>query len=361
MGKSSNLTKKEAWASNKRKKSLKGGSIFTRIRDAFQMKDHAVGPPSVRKMLRKYGISGYNVVNVQICRTPVASVLTTIANALTLGKMKKEMKAKNYDQMFHLYMVLTLKSPTGDTAKYLLEKNERLNASPKIPTVTPKTQCKSVNLKNRTLSLFYDKTRERMGNKFFVYTAEKYNCQNFVSNTLKANGITDPALHSFILQDVSASVRSNPWASKIMKGVTDLGKFTSILTKGKGVADLKSWNQALKIYNQGSTRWCIPKKGSTGHKKVLAIMRGESIEKKPKPKATSFSELKSKMEQNQKKQTARMDDIISRYSDPKYGSEQDRAVIDFSHDETPRKKIKARQSNPQKKKKPRRIVPMAVE
>ena len=34
------------------------------------------------------------------------------------------------------------------------------------------------------------------------------------------------------------------------------------------------WIDALKKYNEGNSKWCIPKKNTSEHKKVVDIMRG---------------------------------------------------------------------------------------
>lgn len=39
-----------------------------------------------------------------------------------------------------------------------------------------------------------------------------------------------------------------------------------------------TWIVALKVFNAGSPSWCIPRKGSPGHKTVERIRNGEKIE-----------------------------------------------------------------------------------
>jgi len=48
------------------------------------------------------------------------------------------------------------------------------------------------------------------------------------------------------------------------------------------------WIEALKKWNQGNDKWCIPKTGSEGHKAVRAMMEGKEAPKaasKAAPKA----------------------------------------------------------------------------
>jgi len=39
------------------------------------------------------------------------------------------------------------------------------------------------------------------------------------------------------------------------------------------------WIEALKKWNQGNEKWCIPKVGSEGHKAVRAMMEGKEAPK----------------------------------------------------------------------------------
>ena len=45
------------------------------------------------------------------------------------------------------------------------------------------------------------------------------------------------------------------------------------------------WLEALKKWNQGKDKWCIPKVGSEGHKAVRAMMEGKEAPKAEAPKA----------------------------------------------------------------------------
>lgn len=49
------------------------------------------------------------------------------------------------------------------------------------------------------------------------------------------------------------------------------------------------WLEALKKWNQGNDKWCIPKTGSEGHKAVRAMMEGKEA-----PKAASKAAPKKK-------------------------------------------------------------------
>ena len=59
-----------------------------------------------------------------------------------------------------------------------------------------------------------------------------------------------------------------------------------------------SWLNALREYNKDKSRWCIPKKGSSGYTQVRQIMSGES---KAKIVKLPQIDVASAMEANQKR------------------------------------------------------------
>jgi|NorSeaMetagenome_1021524.scaffolds.fasta_scaffold130781_1 hypothetical protein len=59
-----------------------------------------------------------------------------------------------------------------------------------------------------------------------------------------------------------------------------------------------SWLNALREYNKDKSRWCIPKKGSSGYTQVKKIMSGES---KAKSVKLPQIDVGAAMEANQKR------------------------------------------------------------
>ena len=47
---------------------------------------------------------------------------------------------------------------------------------------------------------------------------------------------------------------------------------------------MNKWIVALKRWNEGKDKWCVPRKGSSGHKEVMDIVAGKTRSKKVKPK-----------------------------------------------------------------------------
>ena len=62
-------------------------------------------PPSVRRLLEQHGAD--TISNITVCREPLQSMLSKAMNLLTLGKLNSITDKMGYDDLFHLYMVIT--------------------------------------------------------------------------------------------------------------------------------------------------------------------------------------------------------------------------------------------------------------
>jgi hypothetical protein len=72
------------------------------------------------------------------------------------------------------------------------------------------------------LSKMLEQTEKRMGEtKFIQYSAYSSNCQDFLYNVMKSNGINDNTILSFIKQDTKAIFKNNPTIRKLVNTVTD--------------------------------------------------------------------------------------------------------------------------------------------
>lgn len=66
---------------------------------------------------------------------------------------------------------------------------------------------------------------------------------------------------------------------------------------------MNKWIVALKKWNEGKSKWCVPRKGSSGHKEVMDIVAGKTTgSKKVKPKVTPMVSKSYK---------ERVDDVVS--------------------------------------------------
>ena len=130
-----------------------------------------------------------------ICRTPINSKIKKIANFLSRGKLDRTVKQNNYDDVFHLFLIITFEN--GE--QFTIEKNE-------IVVITKDHNhrggdCKPVDVsqKNLTFNEVMLAAEKRHGRNFYRYDATTYNCQNFLLNFLHEAGITE--FDDFIYQD----------------------------------------------------------------------------------------------------------------------------------------------------------------
>lgn len=165
-------------------------------------------PDAVKYMLEKHGQEP--VSSIVVVRTPVNSIITTILNVATLGAFKSAVAKYNYDQLFHLAIVVN--------GKYVLEKNATVQFSTGSRNGDRKPAVVPAGVK--VADLF-----KRGGSAgFWLYDPRSNNCQDFIITVLSGVGALTPELRTFIKQDVIAIFADIPsYAGKLAKFVTDLG------------------------------------------------------------------------------------------------------------------------------------------
>lgn len=227
-----NCSYKEALKEAKKtyKQKQKGKGILTNVKDAISGADDPRGTPSIRKLLDTYG--DYKITQIQVCKKPIMSIFRAIGNIITFGDLNRYLKSKNYDDLYHLYIVLSLSN--GTKLLYKIDKNARVDASKIIPSWTEDSTCTGIIKTNILVKDLISKTMSRMGKSFFIYNAKSTNCQHFVTNVLQANNLFNPKLNSFINQNIEDLFEDHPIIEKVIKKITDIGKSASILIEGKG-------------------------------------------------------------------------------------------------------------------------------
>jgi hypothetical protein len=138
-------------------------------------------------------------------------------NVITLGKFDS---ANPYDRLFHLAMDIKFKN--GRTVR--LEKNATINMSTRPIDKKDTESLGVVGVPQITLNTLLEKTKQRMGSKYFTYNAKSNNCQDYILNVFDANRIGDVQDREFIKQSTRDIFNKNPKYLKTMaKAITDLG------------------------------------------------------------------------------------------------------------------------------------------
>jgi hypothetical protein len=202
-------------------------SIGKRLSDVGGAVQRAVGnitayPPKVDSFLKQYG---KNIVqNVTIRRTPIKSFITRALDFLSFGKFSELKKQYGYDEFYHLSMVFDFTDDNGIMRTAVLEKNQIINLSLGYSNEATTEIMKARTPENLSIETMMENTRKMMGDaNFFTYDAFQNNCQIFLMNVLRANGMLTDILQKFVLQPVDELVKKLPgYVAPVARALTDV-------------------------------------------------------------------------------------------------------------------------------------------
>ena len=156
----------------------KGLFNFIGNRLHFQPRKHAT--KRFKTFLDKNGMQ--DVVKVEVGRTPVVGAVQKVLNVLSLGQYEKQKRKLNYDNVYHNYLVLTLKN--GD--KYRVEKNHVIEATPvhSQPSQQYDEMLYDIPIDKELKLNSLVTNAEKGNNKFWQYDPADNNCQIFVRDMI---------------------------------------------------------------------------------------------------------------------------------------------------------------------------------
>lgn len=220
--KDNNLTYKEAMKEAKQfyKPNVKlGGDLKSAINRIGGNFDYTT---STKQAINKF--KDRYIINIKIKRSPISvSAIVDMAKSLN-STIKQNFKNKPYDELYHLFMILTL----DNNKKVLVEKNEVINIKEYDNIPRKNEETLNINIVERIK--FKDllmNTENLMKNKYFTYSAFNNNCQNFLLSILQANNILNNESQIFIKQDVKNLIGKK--TQRGLKVLTDIGGFGSQL------------------------------------------------------------------------------------------------------------------------------------
>lgn len=169
--------------------------------------------PKAYKKFMKHK-SKWEIVEIQICRQPIKEAIKKALDLITGGKVTEIQEKYNYDEIFHLYALIRF----SNGKEYLIEKNQIpiLRRSKKSDRGVGECQLRKVdNIK------FSDAIkRAEKHPKFYFYSSQKYNCQDFLTRIAHELDITD--LDEFINQYEAKEILSNKGVRKAASGLTTI-------------------------------------------------------------------------------------------------------------------------------------------
>jgi len=219
-----------------------------------------------KRILDGYG--DWQITDIVVRRAPVQAFVTGLLNTVTLGGYKAAMKSAGYDEMFHLGHVLTLRRDDGVTKRVMLEKNEVVNLSDKIPNEKDlETRPVAIPSPFKTLNEYVQTTIDRIGTgSFFLYDAKNRNCQRFIMDNLTSNGINTQELTEFISQEADSIFAKLPGLKEFARVLTDMGAVAAV-AKDAVVDTAKDVERGAKVAIKATTK--VVNRGAKRLKKLF--------------------------------------------------------------------------------------------
>ena len=165
-------------------------------------------PYRVAQTLQQFG--NKRIESITLYRVPITPIISKLLTILSFGRWDDAKKKIHYDDLFHLYMIIQF----ADDSKVLLEKNQNVHITEDIGSRgSGDIQTFKVDIKDKSLTLYQllENAKKGMGaNHFYEYRFDSWNCQDFIQNVLRYNGLLTPESTAFILQPVDQLVRTLP-------------------------------------------------------------------------------------------------------------------------------------------------------
>jgi len=153
-------------------------------------------------------------------------------NFISGGEFGERVKKADYDELFHLFAVITLEGGK----KIMTEKNEVIIISESIPARSEKAEYRQVaSVPSITLEQLFANNKAKMGDKYFTYSAKDNNCQDYLLSLLKASNIGTEEDYKFIKQDTKQLFEGLPYLRKFANSITGFAGKLDVILSGKGV------------------------------------------------------------------------------------------------------------------------------
>jgi hypothetical protein len=198
----------------------------------------------IQKFLSEYGDK--KIVDIYVYRKPIQKILNYYLNLASSLQIIKNLKESNYDDIFHLFMIVKC-----DNGEYvLIEKNDILNINLiNIDAINNAENVEKIkiNYMSYVLSindLLNNTLKNIVEYEFFNYNSLNLNCQKFILDILRSNKLYNEKDKNFIYQNPYKIYNKTGLLSYINKKITDLSASIKII-KGEGINDKIDKNYEL--------------------------------------------------------------------------------------------------------------------
>jgi len=181
-------------------------------------------PKAINDFLKLHG--NKNIRRIIVSRIPVSAKIQFIANLVSNGGWTANMKKLNYDDVYHLFMIVEL----DDGLLFKIEKNSRVDITVGKRTLGD-TMINIDNIENTLNDMFEFSERLYGLERIYRYDPFKTNCQVLLVDLLSSIDKITPQLKTYIMQN-AASLIENDIFKYIAKGVTDLAASSRYVLEG---------------------------------------------------------------------------------------------------------------------------------
>ena len=170
-----------------------------------RLKDIRIYPQTFEKLLksRPRNINNFmnekghmKMVRFQICRTPVMKFFELIANIVSFGQFEKDKKKYNFDEIYHLFLIITFEN--GEI--FRLEKNEVVKIRKLTKNIKEIGECEHTIVNDIIFNNVMINLEQQYPNSLYHYTTWEYNCQDFINKFIIESEVNGK-FQNFILQN----------------------------------------------------------------------------------------------------------------------------------------------------------------
>lgn len=212
-----------------------GGGLFDFVKNRIHFRPRKHATKRFAQFLQSEGDK--DIQKIQVGRMPVQSGVQKALNVLSLGGYERAKKRLKYNDVYHNFLVVTLK----DGKQFRIERNHVVEARSYSPQSkkgheallydVPVTHAVNLN----TLI----QNAEKNNTKFWRYDPASNNCQAFVRDLVDKNALTpqDPQVAQVLKpQDGQALIKSLPGPlQSVPKLITDAAAVGDRIMHGDGV------------------------------------------------------------------------------------------------------------------------------
>ena len=181
-------------------------------------------PRAVNNFLRLHG--NKHIRKITVSRTPIGAKIKYVADLITLGGFSANMKKLNYEDVYHLFMLVEL----DDGTLFRIEKNSRVDITLNDRRLG-ETMINIDNIENTLNDMFEFSERLYGLERIYRYNPFNTNCQMLLVDLLSSIDKINPKLKQYIMQSASSLIESDI-IKYIAKGATDLTASSRFLVEG---------------------------------------------------------------------------------------------------------------------------------